>query len=97
MRECRRREVIRLRKATWTEKGDVGDMADEGSPPQIDPCEHLREEVLRLNLKIMSAQELIDSGELPPDVEEDLREHVRRLETQYAFVLGQLQACKQEA
>ena len=72
-------------------------MSEEGSPPQIDPCEHLREEVLRLHLKISAAQELIDSGELPPDVEEDLREHVRRLEAQFAFVVGQLEACKQEA
>jgi hypothetical protein len=73
MRECRRREVIVLRKATWTEKGDVGDMAEEGSPPQLDQCQHLRDEIDRLFEEMNAQQELINSGELTPDLEEEVR------------------------
>ena len=72
-------------------------MPEEGSPPQMDPCQHLRDRFQQLGQEIRDLQELLDSGEAPPTKVERMRAEIRRLEAERSQTERELDECEQEA
>ena len=70
---------------------------EEGSPPQMDPCQHLRDRVQQLGQEIIALQDLLDSGEAPPTEAERMRAEIRRLEAERSQTESELDECEQEA
>jgi len=78
-------------------KGDVSDMAEEASPPQMDPCQHLRDRIQQLGQEILELQDLLDSGEAPPPEVERIRAEIGRREAERSRTERELDECEQEA
>ncbi len=72
-------------------------MPEEDSPPQMDPCQHLRDRFQQLGQEIRDLQELLDSGEAPPTEVERMRAEICRLEAERSQTERELDECEQEA
>jgi len=71
-------------------------MPEEGSPPQIDPCQHLRDRIQQLGQEILELQDLLDSGEAPTTEVERFRAEIRRLEAEHSRTVRELDECEQD-
>ena len=72
-------------------------MPEEGSPSQMDPCQHLRDRIQQLGQEILELHELVDSGEAPPSEVERFRAEIRRREADRSRTVRELDECEQEA
>src|SRR5918998_677616 len=72
-------------------------MPEEDSPPQMDPCQHLRDRIQQLGQEIRDLQDLLDSGEAPPTEVERMSAEMRRLEAEHSQTVRELDECEQEA
>src|SRR5215217_4498783 len=71
-------------------------MPEEGSPPQMDPCQHLRDRIQQLGQEILELQDLLDSGEAPTTEVERFRAEIRRLEAEHSRTVRELDECEQD-
>ncbi len=62
-----------------------------------DTCQVWRSLIERLSQGIRDFQDLLDSGEAPPGMEERIRRQIERLERELTHARHELERCEQEA